>query len=226
METAKSETSSVAMKLKILKTIDEPIIDLSVADICRKAGISRQTFYHYFNSKYDVLSWWMFFCNTFYTDRIGIDYGWEEAYLREHRLFMKGAKWFSAGFSEGDDSTSNYWTHPAATRQIDIMIDTLQNHLHQQVNDELYICMKDFMCLDTEVIIDEAKTGKIFDRMKHVKRMLSIIPPMLYDALQLPRFKDHSQLENYRRCDELDKQIEQNDESAILWRTIENMAAL
>lgn len=225
MGEANSETSNVAMKLKILKSIDEPIVDLSVSDICRKAGISRQTFYRYFDSKYDVLYWWMFFCDSFYVDKIGIDYSWEEAYLRQQRLLMRGARWYQKGLSFGDDSSKNYGTHPVLIRQRDIMVDTVQNHLHQEVSEELYVCMTDFMQLDVEVNIECAKSGIIFDRMKFIKRTLSIIPPMVYDALQLPEARNRTQMENYRRLDELDKQIEQNDESGILWRTILTMAA-
>lgn len=225
MGEANSETSNVAMKLKILKSIDEPIVDLSVSDICRKAGISRQTFYRYFDSKYDVLYWWMSFCCTFYFDKIGIDYSWEEAYLRQHRLLMKGAQWYQKGFSLGDDTVKNYGTHPSLIRQRDIMVDTVQNHFHQEVSEELYLCMTDFMQLSVEVNSECLKSGMLFDRMQYNKRALSIIPPMVYDALQLPEARNRTQMENYRRLDELDKQIEQNDESGILWRTILTMAA-
>lgn len=49
-------------RLKIIRAIDRPLGKLSVQDICDKVGISRQTFYSYFDSKYDIPLWLMSVC--------------------------------------------------------------------------------------------------------------------------------------------------------------------
>lgn len=61
---------------KMLKSVDRPLEVISVNDICKNAGISRQTFYNHFESKYMLRSWWSEYCEQFSLDRIGIDLSW------------------------------------------------------------------------------------------------------------------------------------------------------
>ena len=73
---------------KMLKSVDRPLEVISVNDICKNAGISRQTFYNHFESKYMLRSWWSEYCEQFSLDRIGIDLSWEEASIRYAQLML------------------------------------------------------------------------------------------------------------------------------------------
>ena len=77
-----------SMRLRILKSVDKPLEIITVNDICENAGISRQTFYNHFESKYMLRSWLSEYCEQFSLDRIGIDLSWEEGSIRYAQLML------------------------------------------------------------------------------------------------------------------------------------------
>lgn len=44
----------LSTKMKILHAVSKSLDQITVGEICRNAGISRQTFYRHFESKYDI----------------------------------------------------------------------------------------------------------------------------------------------------------------------------
>lgn len=56
-----------------------PISAMTVRDVCRQAGISRQTFYRHFLDKYDVLGWYNQQLYGVLAYRVGKDLTWDEA---------------------------------------------------------------------------------------------------------------------------------------------------
>lgn len=75
------------VRMRVVEAVTDPIRTLSVTEICRRAGISRQTFYSYFESKYAIGSWYALHCDTFTLDLIGRalvhDHGAPKASLRQ-----------------------------------------------------------------------------------------------------------------------------------------------
>lgn len=61
----------LSIKMKILHAVNKSLDQITVAEICRNAGISRQTFYRHFESKYDIPWWYSIFCRQFYLNEIG-----------------------------------------------------------------------------------------------------------------------------------------------------------
>ena len=66
----------LSTKMKILHAVDKSLDQITVAEICRNAGISRQTFYRHFESKYDIPWWYSIFCRQFYLNEIGRTIDW------------------------------------------------------------------------------------------------------------------------------------------------------
>ena len=56
----------LSTKMRILHAVDKSLDRITVAEICRNAGISRQTFYRHFESKYDIPWWYSIFCRQVY----------------------------------------------------------------------------------------------------------------------------------------------------------------
>ena len=54
----------LSTKMRILHAVDKSLDQITVAEICRNAGISRQTFYRHFESKYDIPWWYSIFCRA------------------------------------------------------------------------------------------------------------------------------------------------------------------
>lgn len=64
-------TPDLKMKMNILHSVDRSLDCMTVSEICKKANISRQTFYRHFRSKYDIPWWFSIFCRQFYLNEIG-----------------------------------------------------------------------------------------------------------------------------------------------------------
>lgn len=68
----------------VLALSDDTGIDhMTTADICRKAGVSRQTFYSYFKDKYEVTTWYLELLLEDNFMSLGQNIGWRDAYLNE-----------------------------------------------------------------------------------------------------------------------------------------------
>lgn len=97
----------IAQGLKrLLKT--KSFLSLSVGDVARECGISRNTFYYHFRDKYDLISW--IFCSEIHTvlgDDLSLEH-WREnllalcRYMQENRDFYLNVLQFQGqnGFSQ------------------------------------------------------------------------------------------------------------------------------
>ena len=82
-----------------------PFDKVTVAQVCERAQLSRQTFYQYFRDKYDVA---VQIANSAIADdfrQLGSTIGWHEAYLRSFRR-MEQLGLATARLSESDDYNS------------------------------------------------------------------------------------------------------------------------
>lgn len=62
---------SIELKHRVLRCIDRPIDQITVTDICAACGISRQTFYTHFKSKYDIAYWYLALAEDLYLFEVG-----------------------------------------------------------------------------------------------------------------------------------------------------------
>lgn len=83
------DSPDVKMKMRILHAIDGSLDRITISEICQNAGISRQTFYRHFKSKYDIPSWHTIFCRQFYLNEIGRSINWETGYYHHLRLITE-----------------------------------------------------------------------------------------------------------------------------------------
>jgi hypothetical protein len=203
-------------KLKIFFTIDGPIASVSVDDICKKAKISRQTFYNHFNSKFDVIPWYATWVESFTIDRIGWDFGWEEGFIRNAYYLQRCSKQLSSGLSMGD-SIPMFGSYPVSLRHFDVLSDTIEHHLGKSLTPELKFCLKTFTHMESELAIELYRgSSPIWQSIADTsplgiaKASVSMIPPLLYTAALPPEMSGYTQLENYHRMDEIDRSIREN----------------
>lgn len=69
------------IRLSVLNAITEPIEDMTVSQISAAAGISRQTFYSLFPTKYDIAYWFIALAEERYLYEIGRTLTLEEGLL-------------------------------------------------------------------------------------------------------------------------------------------------
>ena len=48
------ESPDIRTKMKILHGVNKSLDQITISEICANAGVSRQTFYRHFESKYDI----------------------------------------------------------------------------------------------------------------------------------------------------------------------------
>ncbi len=84
---------------------ERPFDKITVIEIARKCGISRQTFYNHFLDKYDLVEWIYRQLVTGTTGRIGIDMTWERA-VRAKLEIMRSKDWFFSKVYQASDQAS------------------------------------------------------------------------------------------------------------------------
>jgi len=176
---------SVEIEMRILHAIDRPIQRISVDEICKRAGISRQTFYRHFKSKEVVPAWYSAWCEQFYLDEIGRTLSWEIGYGQHMRLMCKEATFLSTALHEGIEPPY-FGGYPVSVRRKRVLLDTLRDYRHVAITDDMLFCVEAFVHIETEVFARWCKEGLTRESSLYARRMLSIVPPMLYAALQLP----------------------------------------
>lgn len=192
-----------SIRLRILKSVDRPLETITVNDICSKAGISRQTFYNYFESKYMLRSWWSEHCEQSSLDRIGIDLSWEEGIIRYAQLML-----LPGSFIFKSASNNRPESEPYERILVDRRIAALNkacSYRNVEITPDLeyaiyFYAQSSRLCGNEISALGENAFKGINDISK---RFVSIIPAILYDALQLPQFKKRSQLENYALIDSI-----------------------
>ena len=192
-------------RMRILNAIDEPLDSLSVADICAKAGISRQTFYNHFKSKYSIISWWSECCEPIYLDKIGFQYSWEEGTLRHTRLIYSMQNVLGPALSH---SHTQEFTNETVARRRDRVLDAL-NRRGVEVDDLMRFCVDQYAFEVTRTATNIAKlnVNRSIGLVLTAKMGVATVPAPLYDALQLPAYKDRSQTQGIAHMDELARSV-------------------
>lgn len=92
---------------------------VTVASVCERAGLSRQTFYQYFHDRYEVTTWLLqqFIGDSF--EKLGASCTWREAYLAEFRRIEDYSRRYPralAGFTGSQDYNSILHTATRSSR--------------------------------------------------------------------------------------------------------------
>lgn len=87
------------MRMRILESIAQSLASttfdqLSVMDICARAGISRKTFYRYFLNKFDAINWYQTQFDNNSLTQIGRTLTWEEGHLQMNKNLVSEANFF------------------------------------------------------------------------------------------------------------------------------------
>lgn len=75
-------------RLRIIHSLERPAEDMTVEEICAKAGISKSYFYKLFDSKFTMSVWYSDFCSTFFLENLGSRYTLTDA-VRGHLTLIE-----------------------------------------------------------------------------------------------------------------------------------------
>lgn len=199
-----------ATKLGILKAIDRPVADMSVTEICEKAGISRTTFYRHFDSKLDIMPWWGVWCAEQYVFEIGRKYSWEEGMLRNLYLFRSQLVNLRV-IGDFRQKTPYFGGNPYSLRHAEELRKTARMNGHE-VTALMDACITAFCHLESELTYAYCKEGLKNSVLEDTQIILSLVPPIVYDACQLPAVSGESRGERFAAIGRIDKDLKSTED--------------
>lgn len=170
-------------KLKIVHAVDRPLDEVSVEQICRGCGISRQTFYRHFDSKYAVATWYSLVCESLCLDEIGRTLTWREGLTRHFSLLERERRAFKllAGSKERAALMEQMRCH-----RRDVIIETLREYQRIEPDDVLLYCVRAYTHVEERMAGEWFSDGMPTDPETFAGLLELCVPGPLYEALNTP----------------------------------------
>ncbi len=182
------DAPEIKTKMKILHAVDKSLDRMTVSEICKNAGIPRQTFYRHFKSKFDIPWWHTIFCRQFFLDQIGRSMSWEEGYYHHLRLIVQEEDFYRKSLQYSINTPYGRTVLPEHRKKV--LVNTLVNYRHIDPNENLLFLIEYFSKTETEIINDWFRSNDPVDIDRWTDDLVSIIPHRLYAAIQLPEARD------------------------------------
>ncbi|MDO4591103.1 MAG: TetR/AcrR family transcriptional regulator [Slackia sp.] len=177
------DSPDVKMKMRILHAIDGSLDRITISEICQNAGISRQTFYRHFKSKYDIPSWHTIFCRQFYLNEIGRSINWETGYYHHLRLITEERDFYRKSIQYTINEPFGQTVIPENRKSV--ILETLTNYKHVRIDRNMRFIVETFTKLECEILNDWMRSDKETDLAEWTDDLLSIVPDRLYRAMQI-----------------------------------------
>ncbi|MDR0500408.1 MAG: TetR/AcrR family transcriptional regulator [Coriobacteriales bacterium] len=167
-------------RMRILHAVNAPIKTLTVSDICAACSISRQTFYKYFDSKYDISYWYVYYCDSVTLTEIGRSLTWHDGVLGFFTLLRREQTFFSFSVENG---LPDHNLQPANIHRQDILTETLRDYRHIQITAELTFYIRTFADLFDRSIQSWFSSGMKLTPEEFAAYITNCVPKPLYEAL-------------------------------------------
>lgn len=177
------DDESVQLKLKIMHAVDRSLDQITVSKVCESAGVSRQTFYRNFDSKYSLHWWWPMHVHRFYLAEVGRTIDWETGYRHHVRLLSLEKDYFRVA----TQYTVNF---PCVNSLMPdfrkcTIVETLKDYRNMDIDDELMFSIDSWVKTETEVFTEWYRLGTTPEPDKAARRLIDIMPKRLYDAMSM-----------------------------------------
>ena len=206
----------IKTKMRIIKAVTAPLDEMTVQDICRGAGISRQTFYNHFQTKFSLVPWWSAWCEDFYLSRIGFEYSWEEGAIRHAQLLLS-EKDFLFNALRSKKYRAELGVTGVARHRRKVLRDALARK-GVEVDSLMEFCIaaqtRSEADLTYEYFRRGNKTPGDIDIVDTAKNFVAIVPMPLYNALQLPGQTPATREERFADMDRLGRAV-LNEETSL-----------
>lgn len=177
------DSPDVKTKMKILHAVDRSLDRITISEICKNAGISRQTFYRHFKSKYDIPSWHTIFCRQFYLNEIGRSINWETGYYHHLRLITEERDFYRKSIQYTINEPFGQTIIPESRKNV--IFETLARYRKIPINHNMRFIVETFSKLECEVLNNWMRSGRETNLAQWTDDLLSIVPDRLYRAMQI-----------------------------------------
>lgn len=177
------ESPEIKTKMKILHGVDKSLDQITISEICRNAGVSRQTFYRHFKSKFDIPWWHAIFCRQFYLNEIGRTIDWETGYYHHLRLISQERDFYRKSIQYSISTPFGQTVMPENRKTV--LLETLEKYRHVPIDHNMMFMVEVFSKLECEVLNDWFRSDQETNLVQWTDDLLSIVPDRLYRALQV-----------------------------------------
>lgn len=156
---------------------------ITVTEICRQADISRPTFYHYFQDKYETAQWLWDMAAEKYLKECGRSLGWTESNAGMLRAFKEHSAFFAAANSPSADFNAclNY----GYRQRIAFLEDVVRSLSPALLSDDLRFQIKFFVDAESRCIAQWNREGMRETPEVLARRIELCVPRELHDLVEM-----------------------------------------
>ena len=177
------ESPDIKTKMKILHGVNKSLDQITISEICANAGVSRQTFYRHFESKYDIPWWHSIFCRQFYLNEIGRTIDWETGYYHHLRLIAQERDFYRKSIQYSINTPFGQTVMPENRKTV--LLETLEKYCHMSVDHNMMFLVEIFSKLECEVLNDWFRSDQPTNLAQWTDDLVSLVPDRLFRALQI-----------------------------------------
>lgn len=177
------ESPDIRTKMKILHGVNKSLDQITISEICANAGVSRQTFYRHFESKYDIPWWHSIFCRQFYLNEIGRTIDWETGYYHHLRLIDQERDFYRKSIQYSINTPFGQTIMPENRKTV--LLETLERYRRVSVDHNMMFLVEIFSKLECEVLNDWFRSDQPTNLAQWTDDLVSLVPDRLFRALQI-----------------------------------------
>jgi AcrR family transcriptional regulator len=167
------------VRIAVINAVDEPLVDMTVESICKKAGISKQTFYSRFSSKFDIANWLCRRYETMFLYEIGRTLSWEDGLSS---LFSGYEQWrdflYLSSVRSLDDGTET------KSRHREVLKETLVHYRGVPLNRDAAFLIEAYLEVEIFLVGEWFRSRMIPDAAEFARLFIDCIPRRFYELLQ------------------------------------------
>ncbi len=178
----KSRIRLFAALEELLQT--KPIDEIPIREICTKAGVSKSTFYTYFEDKYDIARWYSLLAHEVGAGQIGRTLTWREGHAKTTSALMKKITMLNKAVRSQDAGSINPFMQRWREQR---MKETLVKYRHETLTKKLSYQITALAAAETKISNEYFNSNDDTRSIEEfVDIMMSIVPRDLYAALERP----------------------------------------
>lgn len=182
------------VKIRVARALAELLSDsayekITISQICKTAGIAKQTFYNHFSSKYDVATWFWLHAAQRFLFRVGVDLTWSESISKNLAYVDPFTEFFQIIFKgEHTDSGRRF----AFGKRVESLTETVEMRLRAPLSNSLRFQIIFFADGESRLLTIREYGSLLKDRATYAKCLEACVPTELRNLLDSAVLKERA----------------------------------